>query len=228
MVKLYDIEINQNKMKLIVEISINKLSTINVSKCDYTFDQLQKIRQNNFIVFVPHKIYEDKIFGINVKLELKNVDRKYNGYMLEDIEQLDYFENFIDIHNENKAIIWIVINSMIKQFKDLENCNVTSYIKDENDIFSIFGNSKRGYYQVIVSKVTYKFEDAIFNNSEDNIFIPYYCKDDNIYGFLIDIEIKENNNEDVLYDSFDKFPFDVSSISPLELMILKGSISTEL
>ena len=227
MVKLYDIEINQNEMKLIVEIN-SKLSTIIVSKCDYTYYQLQKIRQNNFLVFVPHKICEDKIFGINVKLELKNIDKKYNGYMLEDIEQLDYFENFIDIHNENKAIIWIVINSMIKQFKDLENCNVTSYIEDENDIFSIFGNSKRGYYQVIISKVTYKFEDAIFNNSEANIFIPYYCKDDNIYGFLIDIEIKENNNEDVLYDSFDKFPFDVSSISPLELMILKGSISTKL
>lgn len=230
MVKLYDIEINQNEMKLVVEISIYKLSTIIVSKCDYTFDQLQKIRQNNFVVFVPHKICEDKIFGINVKLELKNIDKKYNGYMLEDIEQLNYIEKFIDIDNENKAIIWIVINSMIKQFKDLERCNITSYIKGENDRFSIFGNSKLGYYQAIVSKVTYKFEDAIFNNNETNIFIPYYCKDDNIYGFLIDIdiELKENNNEDVLYDSFDKFPFDVSFISPLELMILKGNISTEL
>ena len=227
MVKLYDIEINQNEMKLIVEIN-SKLSTIIVSKCNYTLDRLQKIRQNNFLVFVPHKICEDKIFGINVKLELNNVDKKYNGYILEDIEELNYFENFIDIDNENKAIIWIVINSMIKQYKDLECCNVTSYIKKEKEGFSIFGNSKLGYYQVIVSKVTYKFKDAVFNNGEDNIFIPYYCKDDNIYGFLIDIEIKENNNEDVLYDSFNKFPFEISFISPLELMILKGSISTEL
>ena len=86
-----------------IEINSN-LSTIIVSKRDYTFEQFQKIRQNNFLVFVPHKICEDKIFGINVKLELNNVDRKYNGYMLEDIEQLNYFENFIDIHNENKAI----------------------------------------------------------------------------------------------------------------------------
>jgi hypothetical protein len=128
MVKLYDIEINQNEMKLIVEIN-SKLSTIIVSKCNYTLDQLQKIRQNNFLVFVPHKICEDKIFGINVKLELNNVDKKYNGYLLEDIEELNYFENFIDIENEKKHIIWIVINSMIKQYKDLECCNVTSYIK---------------------------------------------------------------------------------------------------
>ena len=131
------------------------------------------------------------------------------------------------------SVVWIIVNSMLIQFCKLNDYNVTGFMtNDYSNEFYISGSNNKIHYHIEKKKFTYdlsKYQDTNIKQSEENIFIPLYFINNKLEGFIIDTTLTNLIvDEDILYNSIEDYPFDVQYISPIQHMILRGCIYSEL
>jgi hypothetical protein len=233
-------KIKKNELNLKVKIETNnkvKNLEFKIFPKKYSIDEFNKLRKDNFCIFIPKEINNGFISGYQINFKIKKTIDNYDPRYDIHIQNFYYNHklNLLDnsIPNNLMSVIWIVVNSMIIQYCNLPSYNVIGFManKEERD-FNISGNILNTEYSYFVETYQFSYSILEFNNSEilreDKIFIPLYIKNNNIFGYIINTVFDKKFLNDILYKSIDDYPFDINIVSSIQYMLIKGCINTVL
>ena len=208
----------------------NKFFTIIISENKYKYNDFNKLRMNNYSIFIPVNINNEEIEGYNINLEIDRNNNILNKYQIK-LNKFNYNNILFFINCKISSVVWIIVNSMLIQFCKLNNYNVTGFMTNDSNEFYISGNNNKIHYHIEKKQFNYdlsKYQDSNIKQSEEKIFIPSHIINNQLKGVLITTTFKIYQEEDILYKSIEDYPFDAQYISPIQHMILRGCIYSEL